>query len=93
LNSSGWTTIGHIRLAEDAERDAGERDAELAGGKVGVEVPRDVLGELRTAVPSSMAAVSWLSRTLTMANSAATKKAFSSTMASTMTPARTGRWL
>jgi hypothetical protein len=44
-----------------------------------------VLGELGAAVPSSMAAVSWLSRTLTMANSAATKKAFRSTMASTMT--------
>ena len=38
---------GEKRLAEPAERETGERDAELSGGKVGVEVARDVTGKFR----------------------------------------------
>ena len=70
---------GEGRLADPAEGQARQGDAELGRREVGVEVVEHVPRQLRRAAAlRSRQGSSWVGRTLTSANSAATKKPFSS---------------
>ena len=67
------------RLADPAQRQAGQRDAELGRRQVGVEVRRPCGGRRGRGEPSPGRTSIWVGRTLTSANSAATKKPFANT--------------
>ena len=80
--------VGHDRLAHPAEAEAGQRDAELRGGQVAVEMLRDAEGQAEPPVLLALARridLSCDSRILTKANSVATKKAFAA-ISRKMTP-------
>ena len=65
-------------LDDEAQAEARQRDAELRGGEVGVEVVEQLAGDLGRPVPLPASSSIWLVRTLTSANSAATKNALAS---------------
>jgi hypothetical protein len=73
--------VGQEGFAHPAEAEAGQGDAELGGGEGGIEVLGGLEGELHAPAAGLGQGRSWLARTFTRANSAATKKPLASTSA------------
>ena len=75
--------VGEGRLADPAERQRGDGDAELGRGEVGIEVAEGSLQRAGIGRPASTSSVTRLRRTATRENSAATKKPLAKTRAKT----------
>ena len=80
----------HRRLADPPEAEARERDAELRDREVAVEPADDRLGDDRLPLAFAGARAELVARTLTSANSAATKNPFSAMQSAATTRPHTG---
>jgi len=71
--------VGKGRLTDPAQAQRGEGDAQLAGGQVGVELVGYLAQDAAAPAMQFGDGLDVVARSLTMANSAATKKPLSST--------------